>query len=315
MTDGWKIQDSTLVLESPDVVSRAGYVADQWTDTKVPATVLGALISSGAYSFDPFYSKNLMLLPGSGPYYVWGKNFARVETPPESPFGRPWYFRTEFKVDNQSPRKFAELEFKGITYGADIWINGHRLANASDNAGTYRTPHFDITPFLQPGTNAVLAAVHPPKPDDLTADWVDWNHTPQDKNMGLWQDVLLKTHGSVSLEHPFVNTHLTAKQVAQLTVKVDVVNISDKPVRGVLHGEIEGDVSRISFSKVVTIAPLTRSTVSFSPADEPRLAVKNPPLWWPYQMGLPKLQKLELSFTENGSVADQSRLEFGIREV
>ena len=40
-----------------------------------------------------------------------------------------------------------------------------------------------------------------------------------------------------------------------------------------------------------------------SPAEVPELAVKNPELWWPAQMGKPALHTLELQFETGGEVS------------
>ena len=43
--------------------------------------------------------------------------------------------------------------------------------------------------------------------------------------------------------------------------------------------------------------------------------MKNPAVWWPYQMGTPHLETLTLIFEENGKVSDEQSVRFGIREI
>lgn len=312
----WFIQDSNLVTSTPQDISTAGFSTTGWIQTQVPSTVMGAIVSQPQFLFNPFWATNLKQLPGSGSYYDWKRNFGNIFVPPESPFGRPWYYRTEFVVGHnvrQSKDLFVDLKMKGITYSAEIWINGTRIADRSQTAGTYRTPVFNITNYLKPGPNALVVLVWPPQPTNLTASWVDWNPTPQDKNMGLWQDVSLKTHGGVSIEHPLVSTHLISLSQARLTVEADVINESAAPVTGTLSGQI-GD---ISFSRSVFLQPSEKKNVLFTPDEFNQLIIMNPRLWWPVHMGLPNMYQLKLSFQADSAdqPSDISESQFGIREV
>jgi exo-1,4-beta-D-glucosaminidase len=45
------------------------------------------------------------------------------------------------------------------------------------------------------------------------------------------------------------------------------------------------------------------------------LNVRNPVLWWPWQMGEPNMNKLHLNFTIGTVVSDSLVVNFGIREV
>ena len=205
-----------------------------------------------------------------------------------------------------------DLQLKGATYGADIWINGKLVAAKDLTTGTYRTPSFDVTSFLQAGKNVLVVLVGPSQPTSLAASWVDWNPTPQDKNMGLWQDVVLKTHGPVSVEHSFVETLLKNENTqAQLTVSADLKNNSTENVTGVLRGQI----GELQFSQTVTVNAGQILNVRFVPSDFSQLIINNPKLWWPHQMGQAYLYNLKLNFDVNSQTSDQSELTFGIRQI
>ena len=58
--------------------------------------------------------------------------------------------------------------------------------------GAYRKFEFDVTSELaEAGRNVIAIEVFAQTQNDLGINWVDWNPTPPDKNMGLWQDVYL----------------------------------------------------------------------------------------------------------------------------
>ena len=116
-------------------------------------------------------------------------------------FKGPWWYRKEFKV---SPEGYdqAWLNFDGINYRANIWINGKQIADTNEIVGAYRTYQFNITEAVSSGKPTVVAVeIFPPTKNSLGINWVDWNPTPPDKNMGLWRDVYVFTTGPVALHN------------------------------------------------------------------------------------------------------------------
>jgi exo-1,4-beta-D-glucosaminidase len=55
-------------------------------------------------------------------------------------------------------REVYSLIFKGINYRADIWLNGHKVANRATVVGMYDEFEFNVTEFIAPGGSNVLAA-------------------------------------------------------------------------------------------------------------------------------------------------------------
>lgn len=308
----WVIQNSDSVRARAELISKPGFSTAQWIGTSVPSTILGALLIGR--SEDPFFGMNMLDLPGSGPYYVPGKSYSEVETSKDSPFGHPWWYRTEFTLPAGINQKNIDLHFDGLNYAAEIWLNGHLIAGTDSVAGTYRTYSFDVTRYLIPGEpNALAVLMSPPMLADLTPSWVDWNPTPQDKNMGILRPVYLIAHGSVSVAHPQVITHLDLPDTthAELSIETDLSNSTSQAVTGELRGTIEG----ISFSKSLTLSAGETRDVVLSSDEFPQLVIQNPRLWWPVAMGKPELYGLNLEFIENGSVSDQKKIRFGIRQV
>src|SRR5260370_7733951 len=90
--------------------------------------------------------------------------FANQDMAEDSPFRCSWWYRTEFALPTGEAKKAEWLNFLGINYRANIWINGHKVADANDVAGTYRSYEFDVSKLLQPGNaNAIAAAPFPPR--------------------------------------------------------------------------------------------------------------------------------------------------------
>ena len=206
------------------------------------------------------------------------------------------------------------LNFCGINYRANIWLNGKQIANSSDTAGAWRTYEFNVTGSIKPGAENVLAVqIFPPTENDLAITFVDWNPAPPDKNMGLFREVSLTTSGPVALRYPTVVSKVNspANDSAQLTVTAQLKNGTAVPVQGNLRGEIEG----VRFEQEVELAANESKDVTFTPDQFPQLVFSNPRLWWPAQMGKPNLYKLILEFDAGGPAKDFYQTEFGIREI
>src|SRR5258705_2263604 len=96
------------------------------------------------------------------------------------------------------------LNFLGINYRANIWINGQKVADANDVAGTYRSYEFNVSKLLKPGKeNALAVEMFAPGKNDLGITWGGWKPTPPDKDMGVWKEVLFRSSGGLALRNPF----------------------------------------------------------------------------------------------------------------
>src|SRR5713101_5634599 len=224
----WQIQSSCEVKATGEQISSAGFDAKDWHKTDIPATVVGALVTDKTYP-DPNYGTNLKSLPGMN--YSDKTFFANQEMPEGSPFRCSWWYRTEFTPPAGEAKKTEWLNFLGINYRANIWINGQKVADANDVAGTYRSYEFNVSRFLQPGkTNAIAVEVFAPEKYDLGITWVDWNPTPPDKDMGIWKEVFLSSSGRVAVRNPFVASKLDAEyKTAELTISGELRNVANEP--------------------------------------------------------------------------------------
>jgi exo-1,4-beta-D-glucosaminidase len=310
LREGWTLQSSAKVAASGEAISGASFHAADWIEADVPTTVVAAQVKRGLLP-DPFYGMNIRQYPGVS--YPIGTNFSNIPMPPDSPYGVSWWYRKEFTLPNVFAGKTVWLNFRGINYRANIFLNGKQIANSNDVAGAWRTYEFNVSSAIRAGTNTLAVQVWAPSENSLAITFVDWNPAPPDKNMGLWREVYLTTSGPVAVRDPAVlaKVESPANNAAHLTVTAQVKNSSDHGVGGTLKGRIES----IEFAQPVELAPGESKDVVFAPEQYPQLNLSNPRLWWPAQMGRPNLYDLSLSFEVDGAVSDISRTKFGIREI
>ena len=311
LREGWTLQSACKLQEDGAAISTAAFRPQGWTEVTVPSTVLAGQVAAGEFK-QPYFGMNLRNIPGTS--YPIGKNFSNLPMPDDSPYRCGWWYRKTFVIPATEKGKTFWLHFGGINYRANLWVNGKQIADDKQIAGAYRTYEFDVTKDLIPGKENVIAVeTFAPTETDLGINWVDWNPCPPDKDMGLWGPVDLVTTGPVSLRSPLATTHFTDASLseADLSVYAELHNASDRAV----HGIVTGTVAGIRIEQPVDLAANGSKTVAFSPEQFSQLRVRNPHLWWPYQMGEPHLETLTLSFTEGGRVSDEQSVRFGIRKI
>ncbi len=309
--DGWRFQSACKLQADGASISAEGFATNDWLPVSVPSTVLAAQVADKIFP-NPYYGMNLRNIPGTS--YPIGQDFANLPMPQDSPYRCGWWYRVELPAAVAVHGQRTWLHFGGINYRAEIWVNGHRIADSSTVAGAYRTYDFDVTDAIKPRSGNVLAVeTFAPTEKDLGINWVDWNPCPPDKDMGLVGAVDLVTTGAVTVRSPLAVTHFTDDSLAtaDLTVYAELHNAEDHPVSGVVAGTAAG----AHFEQPVELAAHEDRTVIFTPDKFPALRFHNPQPWWPYQMGDPHLEHLSVAFLQSGIKTDEQNVDFGFREI
>jgi len=316
LNSNWEIQSSAVVGSSGDKISTNEFHPEQWYPVTFPTTVLAALVENKVYP-DPYYGDNLKSIPGY-------KNGRWLSMSKDSPFYPSWWYRTKFEIPSGWDGNNLTLHLDGINYRANVWMNGHQIADTTSVRGMFRRFEFDINEWVQTGAGNVLAieVFAPGKIPDIryrtkqieaTTGWDDHNPQPPDLNMGIWRNVFISANGPVFIRYPYVVTDLDlpSLDVAHLTVSAKLINKSDKIVKGKFKGEVED----IRFEKEVSLAPGESKVVEFDPADFKQLNVNSPRIWWPHSVGAQELYNMKFSFQIKGNISAEENIRFGIREV
>jgi hypothetical protein len=317
ISDGWQLQDAAKVPEAGGAIAAANYKPQGWYTATVPGTVLTSLVKNGVYP-EPLYGEN-----------------NRPDKIPDSLSRLPYWYRTVFKIPKAYAGRHVWLNFDGINFSAQVWVNGRQVGAMK---GAFGRGIFDISPDVKAGKNAVLAVLvssqpHPGDPHEhtirdgvgknggitaidgptflSTIGW-DWIPAIRDRDTGIWQKVFISATGPMVIKDPLVTTDLPLPKVdtADIAVQARVENVTDQPQKGVLKGSF-GDVL---FQQSVEVAPHSSQMVSFDPKITATLHVVNPKLWWPNGYGPQNLQQLHLSFEVEGKASDSRDVSFGIRK-
>ncbi|MBR1469744.1 MAG: discoidin domain-containing protein, partial [Prevotella sp.] len=271
----WRLQRASEVTAKGPEISSEGFDAKSWTVATVPATVLMSYVNAGALP-NPNYDDNLLLAS-------------------ESFFNSNFGYRREFRVPSEMRGQRVFLNFDGINWKADIWLNGQKIDRIE---GAFMRGKTDVTRYLRDGVNVlaveiekcanpggaklkneqttdfnggILGADNPTF--HATVGW-DWISTIRGRDIGIWNDVYLTSspHG-VTLSDPVVSSKVSISgpdTLATMQPAVVLKNHSNQPQKGTLKGWI----GNIRFEKTVELNAGEEREIGFNPAEFPQLREK-----------------------------------------
>ena len=284
----WQVQSSDKVNMTGDILSTPEAQTKGWIPAQVPSTLMGVLTANGIE-----------------PEAMTAEDYAKID---KKQFEKSWWYRTTFHLPALKEGEHVLLDFDGICYRANVWLNGQQIANSQEMAGSFRQFEYDVTKQIS-NDNVLAVEVFRAQPGEPNIGFADWNPRPADENMGIYREVKVKTCGNVAVSHSAVRSRVNTETLkeAWLTVATELKNLSDQSVEGVLQGTADGH----SFSCPVTLAP--GEDRRFALPEE--IHIDNPRLWWCHNMGKPELCDLHVEFVENNKVSDSEDVRFGIREI
>ena len=304
LTNGWQVQSSAKIVVASNqrqgasnqgqgaigaVLSTPQAQTKGWYQATVPSTLMAVLIANGVER-----------------EALTADDYKVID---RSRFDSSWWYRTTFTLPRRQTDGRVLLSFDGISYRANIWLNGQQIATKEETFGTFRQFTFDITPYVS-HENVLAVEVFRAQPGDPNTGFVDWNPRPADESMGLFREVTVKNCDAVSLAHTAVRSKVNKQTLdeAWLTIDTELTNLTDKEVKGTLKGCVDGR----QLTTDVTLKPHECRLVTLA-SD---LHVENARLWWCHNMGKAELYDLHTEFVDNsGTVSDSEDIRFGIREI
>ncbi len=311
----WKIQRRSLVNAGGEMLSTSGFDDRDWIVATVPATALVSYLNAGALP-DPNFGDNQFLIS-------------------DSYFYSDFWYRDVFTAPASFKGKEMSLNFDGINWKAEVYLNGKKLGMIE---GAFTRAHFDVTNVITPGENVLAVRIirndspgfvkeqtkfsHDANGGELGADnptfhatvgW-DWIPTIRGRDTGIWNNVYLSATGPVTIEDPFVSTDIPLPDTSSADVKVEVTlhNHAAENVKGILLGKF----GSVKFEQPVTLSPSEIKTIKLNPSTTPSLRLKNPKLWWPNGYGEQNLYDVQLKFvTADGHESDSKSFKIGVRKM
>jgi len=312
---GWELAESEKVTASVQSIFDPAYNTGEWYNAVVPGTVLTTLVKQGIYP-DPYWGLNNLSIPD---------NLCRKD----------WWYRLAFDLPQEHADKRVFLRLNGINYKAEIWFN-YRLLGRME--GAFSRGEFDVTEALRKDKkNVVAVRILPPHnpgipqeqngeshggnggvlcldgPTFISSEGWDWMPGIRDRNIGIWQDVILSFRRDVTLSDPQLITDLPLPDTssAKITVKFDLTNSSDEPREASVKIQLE----QITVNKIIKLNARETKKVMLDPEEYPQLNLPRPRLWWPNGYGNPELYRMNMTVLVNDRLSDEKTVRFGIREL
>ena len=311
----WRVERESLVKADGAAISRPGFLDRDWLIATVPGTVLTSYLNAGAVP-DPNYGDNQNLIS-------------------DSFFCADFWYRDEFVAPAALGRRRVWLNFDGINWKADVYLNGEKLGRIE---GAFMRGRFDVTGKLRPGqANALAVRIEKNRTPGSTKEktvlgfgsnggalgadnptfhssvgW-DWMPAVRGRDTGIWNSVYLTGSGPVTIEDPLVSTSLPLPDISRADVGIELTlrNHEPRPVAGKLRVRF----GEAAFEMPVTVAASSAKAVKLDPAAHAELRLRNPKLWWPNGYGDPNLYVVEFEFqAADGQASDTKQFRTGVRQ-
>ena len=213
------------------------------------------------------------------------------------PMCEGWY-RKSFQADPLWKGKRGVMDFGGIIYLGDVYLNGHKIASTDYG---YVGIEADLTPYLhfdKENIVAVYASTGPKK----GSRWYTGG--------GLFRDVYLQVQNPTHIARHgiYITTPEVASDKATVAVQVEVDGWQKHDV--LVRTTIRNPEGKVVGSAHNTMPKHTHQTCT--ELKLPAIILKNPQLW---SCNTPQLYSADVVVVADGMVVDSITEQFGIRKL
>lgn len=242
-----------------------------------------------------------------------------------------WYMKKFIvKPQEAGQDKHLELEFKGVDYKSQVYVNDEKLG---EHEGYFSPFSVNLDGKVEPNkVNTLLVNVSAPEDTGKgffknQVKGVLGHHDcrpggtnalgapePVGSTGGIWNDVILESTGRETIENQYVNTTLSPDhKKADLAFNYLLMNHGDAAKEITVEARYapmgEKDPAKFKvIKKTVELKPGFNQVVL-------ETTEKNPKLWWTHDKGDPNLYQMETRLYEEEKVSDSLKGHFGIRKI
>lgn len=238
------------------------------------------------------------------------------------------WFRREFQAEEAWRGHVVRLQFDGVDYFADVWLNGQPLGH---HEGYFQPFTYDVSDMLNYGGHNVLAVRVESPYEEYNKVWHHhktlikgifehhdtrpgggWGSAGQEYNTGgIWNNVRLVISDYITIDRVLLTPTLMGKD-AHLKAEVRLTNHTDAAASA--HVSIELVPRNFDAPDRYTLATDTalrpgRNTLTLA-GD-----IERPHLWWPWDRGDPNLYNVTVQVTDSGQEVARRQFAFGFRKV
>lgn len=214
------------------------------------------------------------------------------------PMAEGWYRKT-FHANESWKGLDVTLDFGGLIYYGDVYLNGHKVASTDYG---YVGFEVDLSPYLNYGGENTIA-VYASTGHNNGSRWYTGGGLFRDVFLSVKNPTRIARHGVFIISEP----DLTANK-AEVNIGVELTNYRGKDVK------VKATIYTPDGEKLGTVAKSTptndkHQTVEIS---LPAITVNGPDLWSPDS---PSLYRADVVVSANGTAVDSVSEKFGIRKL
>ena len=242
----------------------------------------------------------------------------------------PWDYSLRFDADRDLlDKENVELVFDGIDTYAEVSLNGEKLFFADNQFRTWKHEVKDLLKkkdnclevhFIRyDSTQLALYEQHQPRLPEKYAVTRKapyqhgWDWAPKYKNVGIWKCVKLVGWDEARLENAYIVTQAANAERTELMLHLDIESNEDKEISvEVGFNFVESSISTSSMTST-TIANRSLSLSKGHLHTVLPVALDNPQLWWPNEMGEQSLYDFEVRLLKDGKLLDSKTFKSGIK--
>lgn len=263
-----------------------------WNKAKVPGDVYTDLYYAGEID-DPLFGRNMAKIK-------WAQDYE-------------WWYNYAFSVNPDMNGKTITLDFEGVDYSCEVWLNTHYLGK---HEGMFSSFSFEVTDILDMTQNNVpvnLLTVKLDPPPKNQQNVAGAKHNFQGDYLtgvipfGIWRPVKLVASSACKIEEYRVEYNLIGEDVhCSLEVETTFFDTSlDEVELQVTY--TDGTGVRCFRKELGAVSQKTNTTLEY--------LLEKPKLWWPYDLGEPFLYDIEIALVRNGEILDNLKEKTGVRQV
>ncbi len=219
----------------------------------------------------------------------------------------PWkgigWYRKHFTVPATDAGKQIFVDFDGAMANAKIWLNGKYVGTWPYGYTSFR---MDLTPFIQPGKENVLA---------VRLDTENWDSRWY-PGAGIYRHVWLVKTNAVHVDHwgTYITTPQITEKNAVVNIAVTVSNQSKKTTKAIVRTTLfELNAANQPTTKVAVIKDaVVDLNTSENKIVEAKTNISNPKRW---NVETPNRYVAQTNIIVNGKIIDTYNTPFGIRTI
>lgn len=229
---------------------------------------------------------------------------------------RWWMYHTDFRTPKEFAGRRLSLVFKGLDYKSHIFLNGQKLA---EHEGMFDAVTLNVTDKVCHEAENDLSVLFENVPWEIAQiGYTDrvrtqksrfnykWDFSTRLVNIGIWDDVLLKAAGSVSIGEKYIHTDVDGSEgLVRVACTLQGAAGDVCTVKSML--EYAGKPAATREEKLV----LAEGTQGY----DALLRVPSARLWYPNGAGEQPLYHLRIEVYQDGVLSDAADCDIGIRSL